>query len=655
MKKGSERIPSCTESGLVSIVSLSVAAISVMFLVRARLVGTLFRGSLTTPLAAMMKALVASYYDVLFLVSSSAPFIMLSLLLKQRPLGQRVLRCIFACWISFVVASSLANMSVIKYLGKPFTYQWLYYSDFLKSMPAQQAILANISVQFCVAVAGAVAIFFLILWSAYRLTMLAARSQYKVAIALLAVPVIVVYLAFSRWQVGEQKLRYAQIANPIVAFAESLATKNLPVLYTMPTTVGTSDFEVPSAFVPVAAISARPVQSDIKNVLLVVLESTPAKLVGLYGSSFPTTPHLDAHRTQSLVFLNVHAHWPTTTSTLVSLLTSTYPWPAAKYITSQYPDITLTAISTELKKYGYRTSFFNSADLRFQNTGTFLAYRDFDVVKDYYTIPCSSPVKQNTSRETFSTVAWMNLDGIDDACTADMLLDWIGQVPERPFFAIMWTMMTHYPYFSPQKETKFSTDNREFYRYLNALRHGDEILGKILAELDTLGLAKSTLVVVLGDHGESFGEHGERGHISQLYQENVHIPLVFINPDHFRGETSAIIGGIVDIAPTVMDMLGLPPAPNWQGRSLFAHDRPQRTYFFTPLGELLFGYRDGNLKYIYNASQGSFEIYDLAKDPDEQQNLFDGNPNLQNAILERLAAWVQYQDHFIRGMGVRPN
>jgi arylsulfatase A-like enzyme len=215
---------------------------------------------------------------------------------------------------------------------------------------------------------------------------------------------------------------------------------------------------------------------------------------------------------------------------------------------------------------------------------------------------------------------------------------------------MLWTTMTHYPYFAPQEEVDFATDDVELYRYLNALRHGDRALGRLLAALDRLDIADDTLVVVVGDHGEAHGQHGERGHGSQLYQENIHIPLVLINPRLFRGETSDAIGGLVDIAPTIMDILGLPPAPIWQGRSLLAADRPPRTYFFSPLAELLFGYREGDRKYIYNASRGSFEIYDLGRDPTEQQNVYNDDPEVRDAILGRLAAWVQYQDRFIRSL-----
>ncbi len=629
---------------LVTLVSFSLALTGILLLVRARLVGTLAPQSFEAPFAAIEKTVAAGYHDLAFVALAVLPFLLLVLLAGERAGLQRALRASYAAWCLLVLLAAFLNISIIKYLGKPFTYQWLYYSDFLGSMEAQQAILANLKLDFVVALATALALFLVLLWIARRLTLLAMASGYRNWAAVLAVLLVAGCLAYGRAEADEQRFKYSRVVNPVVAFINSLALDEFPVLYTMPTTVPPDDFAPPAA----VAAPARPA-AEVRNVVLFVLESVPAALVGLYGSPFATTPELDARRDQALVFRNAYAHWPTTNASLVSLLTGTYPWVAAKTITARYPDIPLAALSSELKRRGYRTAFFNSADLRFQNAAGFLAHRDLDVIEDYRTIPCDIPVKQHTSRETFSSIGWVNLDGIDDVCTADAFVDWIAADPERPFFGVLWTTMTHYPYFAPQDEVDFATDDDELYRYLNALRHGDRALGRVLAGLERLGVADDTLVVVLGDHGEAHGQHGERGHGSQLYQENIHIPLVLINPRLFRGETSDAIGGLVDIAPTVIDILGLAPAATWQGRSLLAAVRPPRTYFFSPLAELLFGYREGDLKYIYNASRDSLEIYDLARDPNERQSI-DHDPQRRDAILERLAAWVQYQDRFIRSL-----
>jgi hypothetical protein len=211
---------SCVESSLINVISLSLASSGVMLLVRARLVGTLVRGSLDTPLAALVRTLAAGYYDLLFVACLTAPVILVSLLLGDRSRSQRFLCLFFAFLIALLVLASFANISVLKYLGKPFTYQWLYYSDFLGSMEAQQAILANVSVQFGVAVATAVLVFLGLFWVARRLTSLAAGSRWRAgAVVTLAAVLTLSYLTFARSQIGEQRFKYAIVANPVVAFA----------------------------------------------------------------------------------------------------------------------------------------------------------------------------------------------------------------------------------------------------------------------------------------------------------------------------------------------------------------------------------------------------------------------------------------------------
>jgi lipoteichoic acid synthase len=276
-----------------------------------------------------------------------------------------------------------------------------------------------------------------------------------------------------------------------------------------------------------------------------------------------------------------------------------------------------------------------------------LRHRHFDRIHDYRSMPCDAAPSITTSKGSFSTLFWEYLDGIKDDCAVGALSDWLGEAASAPFFAVLWTHMTHYPYMLDGAETRYVRD-KDQNRYLNALRSGDRGLGRLMERLDALGLADSTLVVVLGDHGEAFGRHGDRGHGSAVYEANIKIPLVFINRRLFRGETVDTVGGIVDIAPTVAQLIGVERGAHWQGRSLLAANRPERTYFFTPWGDLTFGFRDANMKYIFNATYNKLEIYDLASDPLETKDLSAVYPDRISMAKARLAAWVQFQDRFIR-------
>jgi arylsulfatase A-like enzyme len=147
-------------------------------------------------------------------------------------------------------------------------------------------------------------------------------------------------------------------------------------------------------------------------------------------------------------------------------------------------------------------------------------------------------------------------------------------------------------------------------------------------------------VVVVGDHGEAFGRHNQFNHASGIYEENLHVPCVLINPS-FKGNHQPGIGGLVDLAPTIMNQLGLPVSEKWQGSDLFTKTESDRVFFFTPWADFLFGYREGDKKYIFNATKNITEMYDLKNDPLETVNIAMQYPD-QTAISHmRLAGWVQ--------------
>jgi lipoteichoic acid synthase len=173
--------------------------------------------------------------------------------------------------------------------------------------------------------------------------------------------------------------------------------------------------------------------------------------------------------------------------------------------------------------------------------------------------------------------------------------------------------------------------------------------GDLLRGLDSRGLLESTLIIVMGDHGEAFNEHGRTSH-QALYQEDLHIPLLLINKSLFHGERDSTLGGIIDLAPTIMDLLDHPLPEPWQGRSLFDSDRSGRVYFFAPYSSVYFGYREGSRKLIFNATSNTAELYDLQTDPREKVNLAPREAEAVAAGRNRLAAWARHQEDYYFGL-----
>jgi arylsulfatase A-like enzyme len=583
----------------------------------------------------------AAYDDFLYVAALALLFLGLLWLSPGHP---RLVYRVFLGVALFSLTLAFANRQIVGWLGRPLTYQWLYYSDFLRSQEARNAILAELSLRQVSITAAGLAVLLALTWALERgFGWLVGRfglRRFGFAVLLAALG----YFSLGAARLSRMGWNPHKLANPVVFFARSaMAEQPSAPLLSRRTSVGTEDFEPRKPTGPRSTISAR-AGGRVRNVVFFVLESVAAQYTGPYGAAYGATPFLDSALDRAAVFTSAYAHCPTTPSSLASLLLSVYPALSYQSLTQEHPEVRFPSLVSELERRGYRTAFFSSADSRFQKGDVFLAHRGFQRVQDYRSMGCDGPVLHASSTR------FAFLDGMDDLCAVGAFRSWLPESPGEPFFAVIWTMMTHHPYFAAGAERDFGVPDTAFNRYLNGLHRGDEALGRLLQALEERGLSESTLVVVFGDHGETFGQHHQRGHGLKIYEENLHVPLVLICPGLFHGERVPTVGGLIDIAPTALDVLGFDPPPAWQGRSLFRSDRTGRVYFYSPFSDNLFGVRDGNRKVIYSGSYDRTELYDLAADPRETVDRAAEFPDAVRLGQERLAAWAQFQERFVRGL-----
>src|SRR5262249_22948797 len=153
----------------------------------------------------------------------------------------------------------------------------------------------------------------------------------------------------------------------------------------------------------------------------------------------------------------------------------------------------------------------------------------------------------------------------------------------------------------------------EIDRYRNALHEADAALGQLLDGLHERNLLDHTLFILLGDHGEAFGQHpGNYGHTLFIYDENIRVPLVFAAPG-LVDEPIRVhrVPSLVDVTPTVLDLLGLNRPSVYQGRSLL-EDQNQLALFATDYSLGFLGLRDGNWKMIHELESGHSWLFDLS-------------------------------------------
>ncbi|MBF9238914.1 sulfatase-like hydrolase/transferase [Hymenobacter sp. BT683] len=588
--------------------------------------------------------LLASYYDLLLATALGLVFMTAAWLVQHRPRAQSFLVGAFVGVALFCVLIGHSYVITSSIMGGPMTYGWLYYSDFMQNSDFDAAMRANLSWTWFGQLLGWSA---LLLLSSYALWALVqrvdAQNRYFRPVLAVLCGNLLVYFVVAPRSVARNDLTYKTVANPVLAFSKSVyvAFVSSPDLFTMQVPMGFESFPMPAVSQVIA--TKAPVNSRIRNVVLVVLESVPAEYVPGYQTRINAMPHLARQVPHALRVTDMYAHMPSTNNAVVALLGSLYPRISYESISKENPAIRVPSLSSELKRRHYRTGFFFAADTRFQNIKGFLAHRKFDVVADYRTIVCTGPVRKVNPKENDF------LDSANEECLVQAGLDWLpADTTGAPFFVTLWTAQTHYPYFPPPgKQKNFRVQERYLNRYLNALHHTDKQLGKLFNELNRRRLAESTLVVVVGDHGEAFGRHMQYGHAGNVYEENVRIPLLLINPLLFRGETLDAVGGQVDIAPSIFDVLGLPIPKAWQGASLFSPTRVNRAYFFSPYSQYTFGIRTPEYKIVFNAYTSKTQIFDIKKDPRETTDLAAQMPQLVEESQQRLAAWVQYQNAYL--------
>jgi arylsulfatase A-like enzyme len=194
-------------------------------------------------------------------------------------------------------------------------------------------------------------------------------------------------------------------------------------------------------------------------------------------------------------------------------------------------------------------------------------------------------------------------------------------------------------------------------QYDREIRYVDDEIGRLLGELDRRGLVDDTLVVLVADHGESLGEHGyylEHGKFS--YQVNAHVPLIVSQPGVIAGSRIDWPVGVIDVAPTLLELAGLEIPPILEGTSLAGLIRgesdargPEHVFMgsgYRPARPQL-TVRSGNWKLIdvraradrFAMAGSRFELYDLSTDPGEQHNLAADDPERVEQLADVLTRW----------------
>jgi arylsulfatase A-like enzyme len=375
------------------------------------------------------------------------------------------------------------------------------------------------------------------------------------------------------------------------------------------------------AVLAVGSVAARATifQARPSGLVIITLDTTRADRLPVYGFGGIGTPAIDGLASHGAVFDDAVSVAPLTLPAHTSLFTGLYPANhGVRENASPALDRSHATLAGVLHDRGFHTAAF---------VGSIVLHRDrglaggFDVYDDGSADGTPAP-KRRPGNEV-----------------VDRARAWIDHLDGTPFFLWVHLYDVHAPQALPM-------DLRRRYgdRYDGGIAYVDGQIGRLLDVLRQRDLLANTVVVVAGDHGESLGEHGEKEHGIFLYQSTLRVPLIICAPSLTARRVTAT-ASLVDVFPTVLQLLGIPPHVPHDGISLMpalaGRALPSRAIYAESMYAAHSGVgplrmiRDCEFKFIDGLRP---ELYDLDRDPDERHNIGDAHLATASVLRRKLDA-----------------
>jgi choline-sulfatase len=348
-----------------------------------------------------------------------------------------------------------------------------------------------------------------------------------------------------------------------------------------------------------------------RHVVIVTIDTLRADHVGAYGYTNARTPTLDRLAREGVRFDRAYAAAPITLTSHASLMTGRYPPGHGARHNGMRMDLTTPTLSETFAAKGYATAAFVAA---------FPLDRRFGLIKGFQTYGDTMP-RDESGHLT---------NDRPGRVVVDEAMAWLAGHPHDRLFLWVHLFEPHAPYGNPADPAQASRS--PVARYDDDIAEADVQVGRLL---DALGDRRAeTLIVVAGDHGEAFGEHGEISHSLFTYDTTLRVPLIFSGASIATPAVVSDAVSLVDVAPTIASLSGLarvdadgvvilpgqqPPSSNGV-RALYAESfAPLLDFGWSPVRAI----RKGTWKYIAAPKP---ELYDLARDPGETRNLVAAEP-----------------------------
>lgn len=433
---------------------------------------------------------------------------------------------------------------------------------------------------------------------------------------------------------------------------------------------------------------------DIRRIFLITVDCLRGDCVGYTGGG-NLTPNIDEMAKVSLVFTRAFANGPGTNQSFPAILTSTYfLMHGGMRLLPHY-----TSLAEVLRSNGFKTVAFHSNPFLSKRLGWDKGFGEFYDFMDVLRSPSAFVTRQKDKMSKLvSLIAtalgadrstgiqrllkrlyyrfWrLELPYLEGRVLNDYVTAWVEKNLNTSFFLWMHYMDPHYPYVPPESYLRGFSSRKEAFNYnlsvnynspsgeelplLRSLYEGevkytDACIGDLLQHLDEKNLLEGSLILLTADHGHAFMEHGRFGHAYDiLYNEVVHVPLIIRGLGECRkvdAETQ-----LLDIPPTVLDLLGIRKAPSFMGGNLLDVENGSAAIFSESARPDLINLRydtskrvtaciKGKTKLIINEFEGTTELYDLKRDFQEKNDCFQSEKELYKELESLIREHLMYED-----------
>lgn len=377
------------------------------------------------------------------------------------------------------------------------------------------------------------------------------------------------------------------------------------------------------------------VKSNAPNILFVTIDTLRPDRVGCYGYKAARTPNIDDVATEGVLFENARTAVPLTLPSHATMFTGLYPTATGVRDNLYYslPDSSVT-LAEVLAESGYATSGV---------IGAYVLHSKFGLAQgfSYYNDHLGGAGEE-------SVVGYPERNAQE---TADIAIEWVKNNSKKKFFLWVHFFDPHTPYSPPEPYASEFAD-----KYDGEIAYTDYHLGRLLAEIKKADLDYNTAIIIVGDHGESLGEHGESTHGVLTYDSTLRVPLIVKAPKWHRGKRVSEVVSLVDIFPTLMNFAGIKNSnvsvhgidlsvfggikekgedgKNARDAVYFESRNGYNEYGWVPLRGLVVG----RYKYIEAPTR---ELYDVEKDPHELHNLANDEREIADKLANRLSILVK--------------